>query len=217
MFFSRFKNGPFSPKAKKQNLMEPKTKQFHHKKYELQFDTSTSIILGSRLFKARGYNLRSYTIYSTTAVSSRVHSSSTGITHLRGLTRHTSTDAAYTDRRSGRVQAHSHPALSQEPSLRRTGGKMRWMCAIDRQEELWANDELSLGSSLYTPTSKHIYSTAVCCCEAVLLSRHDSLDSPSTLGIWLRSGRTLGVERAARAEAARADGRCWGGSTLPLL
>ena len=28
----RLKNGPFSPKAKKQNLMEPKTKQFHHKK-----------------------------------------------------------------------------------------------------------------------------------------------------------------------------------------
>ena len=63
--------------------MEPKTKQFHRKKYELQFDTSTSIILGSRLFKARGYNLRFiseplykffiwYTIYSTIAVSSRV-------------------------------------------------------------------------------------------------------------------------------------------------
>ena len=28
--------------------------------------------------------------------------------------------------------------------------------------------------------------TAVCCCEAVLLSRHDSLDSPSTLGIDAR-------------------------------
>ena len=40
-FFFRLKNGPFSPKAKKQNLMEPKTKQFHHKEYELQFDTST--------------------------------------------------------------------------------------------------------------------------------------------------------------------------------
>ena len=51
----------------------------------------------------------------------------------------------------------------------------------------WANDELSLGSSLYTP----IYTTAVCCCEAVLLSRHDSLDSPSTLGIWVRSRRLL--------------------------
>ena len=29
-----------------------------NQKYELQFDTSTSIILGSRLFKARGYILR---------------------------------------------------------------------------------------------------------------------------------------------------------------
>ena len=64
-------------------------------------------------------------------------------------------------------------------------------------------------------TSK--YTTAFCCCEAVLLSRHDSLDSPSTLGIWVRSRRSLGVERAAREEAARADGRCWGGSMLSLL
>ena len=51
----------------------------------------------------------------------------------------------------------------------------------------------------------------------VLLSRHDSLDSPSTLGIWVRSRRSLGVERAAHAEAARADGRCWGSSMLTLL
>ena len=43
-----------------------------------------------------------------------------------------------------------------------------------------------------------------------MLSRHDSRDSPSTLGIWVRSRRSPGVERAARAEAARADGRCWG-------
>ena len=87
---------------------------------------------------------------------------------------------------------------------------MRWMRAIDREEEeLWANDELLLGSSLYSP----MYTAAFCCCEAA----HDSLDSPSTLGIWVRSRRSLGVERAARAEAARADGRCWGGSMLTLL
>ena len=46
---------------------------------------------------------------------------------------------------------------------------------------------------------------------------HASLDLPSTLGIWVRSRRSLGVKRAARAEAARADGRCWGGSMLTLL
>ena len=51
-FFLKLKNGPFSPKVKKQNLVEPKMKQLHHKKYELQFDT-TSIILGSRMIKAR--------------------------------------------------------------------------------------------------------------------------------------------------------------------
>ena len=49
-----------------------------------------------------------------------------------------------------------------------------------------------------------------------MLSRHDSLDSPSTFGIWVRSRRSLDVERAARAEAARADGRCWSGSILTL-
>ena len=109
--------------------MEPKTKQFHHKKYELQFDTSTSIILASRLFKARGYNLRFISeplyrfLYGIPLVLFIVqlqyveeyYSSSTGITHLRGLTRHTSTDAAYTDRRSGRVQLILARPLTRNP------------------------------------------------------------------------------------------------------
>ena len=96
---------PFHESQKKQILCNPE-------KNEAQLDTATSSILGSRLFKARGcdFRFKSEPIYSfhmvdysTTAISSR-----TDITLLRGLTRHTSTDAAYTDRRSGRVQAHSH-------------------------------------------------------------------------------------------------------------
>ena len=63
----------------------------------------------------------------------------------------------------------------------------------------------------------YTYTSAVCCCEAVLLSRHVFLDSPNTLSTWVRSRRSLGVERAARAEVARADGRLWGGSMLALL
>ena len=107
------------------------------------------------------------TVYSTTAVSSRVlYSSSTGITYLRGLTQHTSTDAAciYRPKKRSRA-AHSRQAFNQEPSLRRRGGKMRWMWGIDRQEEeLWANDELSLGSSLYTPyLSLRFVAVRLCC------------------------------------------------------
>ena len=50
--------GPFHQRQKNRILWNPKRSSFITKKYELQFDTSTSIILGSRLFKARGYNLR---------------------------------------------------------------------------------------------------------------------------------------------------------------
>ena len=77
---------------------------------------------------------------------------------------------------------------------------MRWMRAIDREEEeLWANDELLLGSSLYSP----MYTAAFCCCEAA----HDSLDSPSTLGIWVRSRRSLGAKelRAQRRHVLMDD------------
>ena len=63
------------------------------------------------------------------------------------------------------------------------------MLAIDRQEEeLWANDELSLGSSFYTP----VYTIAVCCCEAVVCNRHDFLDSPCTLASRCRRATRLG-------------------------
>ena len=130
--------GPFHHRQKYRILWNPKRSSFITKKYELQFDTSTSIILGSRFFKTKGYNLRFICeplykfLYGILFIVQQqyvaeYYSSITGITHLRGLTRHTSTDAACTDRRSGRVQAHSRPDLSQEPSLRRRGGKMRWM------------------------------------------------------------------------------------------
>ena len=46
----------------------------------------------------------------------------------------------------------------------------------------------------------YIYTTAVCCCEAVLLSRHDSLDSPSTLGIWVRLRRSRLWSKELRAQ-----------------
>ena len=60
-FVLRFKNGPFSPKAKKTESDATQNEAVSsQKKDELQFDTSISIILGSRLFKttSRGYNLR---------------------------------------------------------------------------------------------------------------------------------------------------------------
>ena len=59
----------------------------------------------------------------------------------------------------------------------------------------------------------------LCACEfdlAQLESRHDALDSPSTLGIRVAVASRLGSKqrpRAARAEAARA-GRWWRGSNL---
>ena len=40
--------------------------------------------------------------------------------------RHTSSAPAFTDR-SGRVQAHTRPALSQDLSVRHWGRTMRWM------------------------------------------------------------------------------------------
>ena len=49
---------PFHQKQKNRILWDPKRSGFITKKYKLPFDTSTSIILDSRLFKARGYNLR---------------------------------------------------------------------------------------------------------------------------------------------------------------
>ena len=41
--------------------------------------------------------------------------------------RHTSSAPAFTDR-SGRVQAHTRPALSQELSVWHRGRTMRWRC-----------------------------------------------------------------------------------------
>ena len=133
--------GPFHQrKAKNRILWNPKRTSFITKKYELQFDPSTSIILGSRLFKARDHNLRFISeplyrfLYSILFMVQQqyvaeYYSSSTGSTHLRGLTRQTSTNTAYTDRRSGRVQPHSRPPLSQEPSLweGRCGGCEPWI------------------------------------------------------------------------------------------
>ena len=94
--------GPFHQrKAKNRILWNPKRTSFITKKYELQFDPSTSIILGSRLFKARDHNLRFISeplyrfLYSILFMVQQqyvaeYYSSSTGITHLlRGLTRHT--------------------------------------------------------------------------------------------------------------------------------
>ena len=49
---------PFHQRRKSRILCNPKRSSFITKKYELQFDTSTPIILGSRLYKARGYKLR---------------------------------------------------------------------------------------------------------------------------------------------------------------
>ena len=51
--FVRFKNGPFSQKAKKHNLVRLKTEQFHHRFFELQFDTATLIIPSFRMAHAR--------------------------------------------------------------------------------------------------------------------------------------------------------------------
>ena len=59
----RFKNGSFSQKAKKQNLVRLKTEQFHHRFFELQFDTATLIIQSFRMIKARGYKQRFKTDY----------------------------------------------------------------------------------------------------------------------------------------------------------
>ena len=42
--FLRFKNGPFSQKTTKHNLMRLKTEQFHDRFFELQFDTAALII-----------------------------------------------------------------------------------------------------------------------------------------------------------------------------
>ena len=63
---------------------------------------------------------------------------------------------------------------------------------------------------LYIPL--RFVAVRLCCLADTILSTR-----PSTLGIWVRSRRSLGVERAARAEAARVDGRCWGGSMLTML
>ena len=48
--------GPFHQRQENRILWKPKRSNFITKRYELQLDTSTSIILGSRLLKA--YNLR---------------------------------------------------------------------------------------------------------------------------------------------------------------
>ena len=140
IFFLCSKMGPFHQRQRHRVLWNPKRGSFITRKYQFQFDTSTSTILCSRFFKVGDYNLRLisgplyrvlygmlFIVQQQQVAEYHEYSSSTGITHIRGLTRHTSADAAYTDRRSGRVRAHARPALHQEPSLRRRGGKMLWM------------------------------------------------------------------------------------------
>ena len=106
IFFLGSKMGPFHQSQKNRMLWNPKRSSFITKKYELQFDTSTSIILGSRFFKTKGYNLRFICeplykfLYGILFIVQQqyvaeYYSSITGITHPRDLTRHTSTDAAY--------------------------------------------------------------------------------------------------------------------------
>ena len=52
--FLEVQKGPFSQKAKRDNLMRFKTEQFHHKFFYLLFDTATLIIPSFRMIKARG-------------------------------------------------------------------------------------------------------------------------------------------------------------------
>ena len=50
--------GPFHRKQKTESYGTQNEAVSSKKKNEVQFDTSTSILLGSTLFKAKGYNLR---------------------------------------------------------------------------------------------------------------------------------------------------------------
>ena len=54
ILFFRLKNGAFSSKAKKHNLMRLKTERFIIDCFELQFDTATLIIPSFRMTQARG-------------------------------------------------------------------------------------------------------------------------------------------------------------------
>ena len=113
--------------------------------------------------------------------------------------RHTSSAAACTDW-SGRVQAHTRPALLQELSLRHRGRTMRWMCEPSSGV---VDEPLAL----------------CCCCEpefdpALLLieSWHDALDSPSTPCIRVLSplawGRNNVRELRAQRRHVLGDGGC---------
>ena len=153
-----------------------------------------------------------YTILSTPAVRS-----STGIMHLPGSTRHTSADAAY---------AETERAVACKPTLAQPlAGNIH--CGVGEGRCRGCEPSVIGRRSCRRTTSSRwaarfvLYSYVYHCCllpsACVLLGRHDSLDSPTTLGIWVRSRRSLGAEGATRAEAAHAEGQCWGGPMQTLL
>ena len=95
---------------------------------------------------------------------------------------------------------------------------MRWMRVIDRpeeEEELWTSNEHSLGSScILLPLLQLLRGRVL---SLSVGSRHYDLDSPSKLGIWVRSPLAWGRKSCARRGGTARAGRCSGGSILTLL
>ena len=145
--FFRFKNGPFSLKAKKHNLMRLKTERFHHRFFGTPVwhaDLDHSELQNDRLEVANRSSNITYCVITwyligfvcNTIIQSSINTSHSSSTHDKDprtttCPRHTSSAAACTDW-SGRVQAHTRPALSQELSVRHRGGTMVDVWAIIR-------------------------------------------------------------------------------------